>query len=121
MVKIDLGVKDVTTIEFWRAIAAEFFGMIVFLLCVTTVAQPWGNAEDNDSANHVEIGIGIGLAITSIAMMVGHVSGGHLNPAVSLGMVVGGRISVLQGLLYIPAQMIGGTNIINKFIILSFM
>jgi len=47
-------------------------------------------------------------------MMIGHVSGGHLNPAVSLGAIFAGRISVIQGLFYIPAQMVGaivGTSI----------
>lgn len=105
---IDTGIKSVCTIKFWRAILAEFFGMVLFLLCVTTVALPWGNTGANTSANNVEIGIGIGLAIASIATMVGPVSGGHLNPAVSIGMIVGGRISILQGLLYIIAQVVGG-------------
>jgi len=104
---INLGIDDLTTLKFWKAILAEFFGMIFFLLIVTTVAVPWNLGVDV-AAQNVEIGIGIGLAIATIAMMIGHVSGGHLNPAVSLGMIVGGRISVLQGLLYIPAQLVGG-------------
>ena len=40
--------------------------------------------------------------------MIGHVSGGHLNPAVSLGAIVAGRISVFKGLVYMPAQVVGG-------------
>jgi len=104
--EINFGIDDVKTLKFWRAILAEFFGTTFFLLCVTTVCQDWGTVDP--SANHMEIGIGIGLAIATTAMMVGHVSGGHLNPAVTLGMIFGGRISVLQGLLYIPAQMVGG-------------
>ena len=67
-----------------------------------------GNEAGNVSANNVEIGIGVGLAITSLAIMIGHVSGGHLNPAVTVGMIVGGRISIIQGLLYIVAQVLGG-------------
>jgi MIP family channel proteins len=105
MVEINTGLDDVKTLKFWRAILAEFFGTMLFLICVTTVCQPWGKPDP--SANHMEIGIGIGLAIATVAMIVGHVSGGHLNPAVSLGMVLAGRISVLQGLLYIPAQLVG--------------
>jgi len=100
---IEVGVKEICTVNFWRAVAAEFFGMVLFLLCVTTVAIPWqvGNS-------YVEIGIGIGLAITTIAVMIGHVSGGHLNPAVSVGLVVGGRTPIIRGLFYIIAQVVGG-------------
>jgi len=99
---IDLGLKSICTLAFWRAVAAEFFGMVLFLLCVTTVAIPWAGQTV------VEIGIGIGLSITSIAVMIGHVSGGHLNPAVTVGCIIGGRISVIKGLFYIIAQTLGG-------------
>jgi len=108
MVVIDIGMDKIATKEFWRAVFAEFFGCVLFLLCVTSVALSWGNNKDNISANNVEIGIGIGLAIASLAQAVGHVSGGHLNPAVSFGMIIGGRINVLQGIMYMVAQSIGG-------------
>jgi len=121
--EIKWGFEDFKTLKFWRAILAECFGMIIFLLSVSLVAQPWNKTETiqgtgnstttrtipvDPSANNVEIGLGIGLSITTAAVMVGHVSGGHLNPAVSLGAVFAGRISVFQGLFYIPAQMVGG-------------
>jgi len=103
---IKLGVAEVKTLNFWRAIAAEFLGCFFFLLFVTCVTIGWGNVAV--SANNVEVGLGIGLAIASLAQAFGHVSGGHLNPAVSLGMVCAGRIPMIRGLLYIIAQCIGG-------------
>lgn len=110
--KIKLGIEEITTFNFWRAVAAEFLGCLLFLLAVTLVALQWGSDENDKvdvSANNIEIGIGIGLSITSLATAFGHVSGGHLNPAVSFGMILLGRVSVLRGIMYIIAQLVGGT------------
>ena len=112
---IDLGLDRIKTKDLWRAVLAEFVGSTLFLLCVTSVALSWGNSSGNVSANNVEIGIGIGLSIASLAQAFGHVSGGHLNPVVSVGMIVGGRINVLQGVLYIVAQVIGGEHAVSFF------
>ncbi|XP_066912325.1 aquaporin-1-like [Clytia hemisphaerica] len=108
MVTIDLGLDEIGTFKFWRAVLAEGLGCVLFLLCVTCVALPWDNAGTNESANNVEIGIGIGLSIASIAQAFGHVSGGHLNPAVTFAMMLSLKISVIKGLLYIVAQIVGG-------------
>lgn len=111
MVSINVGHNDICTKKFWRAVFAELFGMMFFLLAVSLVCAPWSNnavTKLNDrSSDNLEIGLGIGLSITTSAVMVGHVSGGHLNPAVTLGCIFAGRISIIQGLFYIPAQMAG--------------
>lgn len=47
-----------------------------------------------------------------VAVMISaglHVSGGHLNPAVTLGLAIGGNISVVRSLLYVVAQLLGST------------
>lgn len=109
MVKLNLGHGDLCTLAFWRACLAELFGMVFFLISVCLVCVAFvkdGTSEDRAAAN-IEIGLGIGLSITTVAIMIGHVSGGHLNPAVSLGAIFAGRISIVQGLMYIPFQVIG--------------
>jgi len=62
-----------------------------------------------------EIGIGLlgvslafGLTVLTMAYAIGHISGCHLNPAVSIGLWVGGRFPANQLLPYIIAQVIGG-------------
>lgn len=67
------------------------------------------------SAAFPEVGIGLlgvafafGLTVLTIAYGLGHVSGAHLNPAVSIGLLVGGRFSSKELLPYIVAQILGG-------------
>ncbi len=63
-----------------------------------------------------EIGIGLvgvslafGLTVLTGAFALGHISGGHFNPAVSIGLWVGGRFQSKDLLGYIVAQVLGGT------------
>ncbi len=62
-----------------------------------------------------DVGIGLlgvalafGLTVLTMAFAIGHISGCHLNPAVSIGLWMGGRFSVKQLLPYISAQVLGG-------------
>src|SRR5688572_4058064 len=62
-----------------------------------------------------EVGIGLlgvsfafGLTVLTMAYAIGHISGCHLNPAVSVGLWVGGRFPANQLLPYIVAQVLGG-------------
>ncbi|MCY1423463.1 Aquaporin Z [compost metagenome] len=62
-----------------------------------------------------EVGIGLlgvslafGLTVVTMAYAIGHISGCHLNPAVSVGLWVGGRFQASQVLPYIIAQVLGG-------------
>ena len=67
------------------------------------------------SAAFPEVGIGLlgvsfafGLTVLTIAYGLGHISGAHLNPAVSIGLWIGGRFSTKELLPYIVAQILGG-------------
>ncbi|EDM25045.1 aquaporin Z [Lentisphaera araneosa HTCC2155] len=62
-----------------------------------------------------EVGIGLvgvslafGLTVLTMAFAIGHISGCHLNPAVSIGLCAGGRFPVKDLLPYIISQVIGG-------------
>lgn len=62
-----------------------------------------------------ELGIGLlgvslafGLTVVTMAYAVGHISGGHFNPAVSVGLWAGGRLPASKLLPYIVAQVLGG-------------
>ncbi len=67
------------------------------------------------AAGQPEVGIGwlgvslaFGLTVLTMAYAIGHISGCHLNPAVSLGLMLGGRFSKKELGPYIAAQVLGG-------------
>ena len=67
------------------------------------------------AAGFPEVGIGFlgvalafGLTVLTMAYAIGHISGCHLNPAVSIGLVAGGRFTASELAPYIGAQIIGG-------------
>ncbi len=56
----------------------------------------------------VGVSLAFGLTVVSIAYAFGHISGAHLNPAVSIGAWVAGRLSTKELVPYIIAQVLGG-------------
>jgi aquaporin Z len=91
-----------------RKLFAEFFGTfwLVFGGCGAAVF----------AAGVPEIGIGLvgvslafGLTVLTMAYAVGHISGGHFNPAVTLGLWASGRFSSKEIAPYIVSQLIGAT------------
>ena len=89
-----------------KAYGAEFFGTFWLVLggCGSAVL----------AAAFPEVGIGLlgvsfafGLTVLTMAYAIGHISGCHLNPAVSIGLWAGGRFEAKQLLPYIVAQVLG--------------
>lgn len=89
-----------------RKYAAELIGTfwLTFMGCGSAVI----------AATFPEVGIGLlgvaltfGLSVVTMAYAIGHISGCHLNPAVTLGLTAGGRFPAGQVIPYIIAQVIG--------------
>merc|ERR1712012_1260910 len=59
-------------------------------------------------AGYVRITLCFGVTVATIAQSIGHISGCHINPAVTLGLFFGGKIGLINSILYIVAQLIGG-------------
>jgi len=55
----------------------------------------------------VGVSLAFGLSVVTMAYAVGHISGGHFNPAVTLGLLAGGRVKTGDVVPYILAQLIG--------------
>jgi MIP family channel proteins len=86
-----------------RAIAAEFLASFLFVLVCCGAAT--GVAGEDGWIQQVSLTFG--LCITGMVYTVWHHSGGQINCAVSIGLMVVGELPVLQGVLNIVAQLLG--------------
>ena len=99
--------------SFWTEVFAEFLATLLFLFMVCGTVLPW----NHNPPSVMHIAFSHGLSIATLAMSVLHISGGQLNPAVTICMMVVGRVSVLKALFFIIAQCTGGKDLCKKKII----
>jgi aquaporin Z len=86
--------------------AAEFFGTLALILigCSSIVIA---GANGATGVGLLGISFAFGLTVVALAYAIGHISGCHLNPAISIGMVVAGRMKAKEAVMYIIAQILG--------------
>jgi len=90
-----------------KRLGAEFLGTFWLVLggCGSAVLAA---AVPTLGIGFAGVALAFGLTVLTMAYAVGHISGGHFNPAVSLGLVVGGRFPAKDLLGYVIAQVLGG-------------
>ena len=86
--------------------AAEFIGTFVLVLFACGVA---GQICDGSTSGLIGTALAFGLVIVAMAYSIGNVSGCHINPAVSIAMLVSKKISLKDFCGYIVAQFLGAT------------
>ncbi len=86
---------------------AEFFGTFWLVLggCGSAVLAA---AFPGVGIGLLGVSLAFGLTVVTMAYAVGHISGGHFNPAVTLGLWAGGRFPAARVLPYIVSQVLGG-------------
>ena len=90
-----------------KKMGAEFFGTfwLVFGGCGSAVLAA---TFPNLGIGFLGVALAFGLTVLTMAYAIGHISGCHLNPAVSVGLAVGKRFPFSDLLPYIIAQVLGG-------------
>jgi len=90
-----------------KQLGAEFFGTFWLVLggCGSAVLAA---AFPNVGIGLLGVSLAFGLTVLTMAFAVAHISGCHLNPAVSIGLWAGGRFSSKDLLPYIVVQVLGG-------------
>ena len=102
-----------------RELAAEFIGTLGLVLGGCGAAVLAANFGSTDAGGVLEGGTSLGLGFVGVSLAfgltvvtgayaLGHISGGHFNPAVTAGLVAGGRFPAAKAAGYIVAQVVGG-------------
>lgn len=94
--------QDIKSINFWRAFFAEFIG--TFILCFYTIAYGLYNPETDDPTTLVTGAVGTAFLVSALINALAHVSGGHINPILSIGFLAPGKITVLRFACYTVSQ-----------------
>lgn len=111
---------EIKSWEFWRAVAAEFVGMLLFIFIGLSaiIGKNQNGVSGENVAQELKVSLAFALAIATLVQSLGHISGAHLNPAVSLGLLTSCQISAFRCVCYILAQMLGSvaaSAIVNGF------
>ena len=94
-----------------RKLVAEFLGtaLLVFFACgVATLMFGFGFDGGSVAAGVVATAFAFGLVLLALAYVLGPISGCHVNPAVTMGVLAAGRISPIEAVGYWIAQFAGG-------------
>jgi aquaporin Z len=103
-----------TSVPIAKKLLAELVGTFWLVLggcgsAVLSAKFPYDNAQFNPlGLGFLGVALAFGLTLLTMAYTIGHISGCHINPAVSFGLWAGGRFQGSHLLPYIVAQVIGG-------------
>lgn len=91
------------SMSFWRAVFAEFYGTMFFVFFGLGSALRWTTGPHNV----LQVAFCFGLAAATLIQSIGHISGGHINPAVTFAYLIGSQMSLFRAFFYICAQCLG--------------
>jgi aquaporin Z len=100
-----------------RALAAEFIG--TFMLMSSVLGGFYSFGAPAGPAGIIGVALSIGFTVMALAFAIGHISGGHFNPAVTLGLIAGGRVAANSAVGYIVAQCAGAIAACTLFAIIG--
>jgi aquaporin Z len=93
-----------------RKLTAEFIGtMILVIIAVGVATENFGFKLFGGSvaAGVVTTALAFGLVLIGLVYAIGPISGCHVNPAVTMGFIVAGRMKIVEGIAYMVAQVLG--------------
>ena len=79
-------------LKYFQKYLAEFIGTLIFVSVILVTGNPYA----------------IGAALALVILLTSSISGGHMNPAVSIVMAYSGKLPIIDVIPYIVAQILGG-------------
>jgi aquaporin TIP len=110
MVKVAFGQTDeASSPDALKGALAEFISLFLFVFIGVGSVMSYEKIHvgDMEAGGLLVIAIAHGMALAVLVAMTANISGGHVNPAVSLGLALAGKITVIRLVLYWIAQLLG--------------
>ncbi|TYJ39818.1 hypothetical protein E1A91_A04G095500v1 [Gossypium mustelinum] len=104
--------EEATHPDALKAALAEFISTLIFVFAGSGSGMAFNKLTDNGAttpAGLVAAALAHGFGLFVAVSVGANISGGHVNPAVTFGAFVGGNITLLRGILYWIAQLLGST------------
>ncbi|OXA61536.1 aquaporin AQPAe.a [Folsomia candida] len=103
--------------KIWKCLLAEFLGTLVLVFVGCGSCLNW-DGPSGPGPSITQISLTFGLTVATMAQAIGHVSGCHINPAVTTGMLVANKMKPIKAALYVIFQCLGaisGAAILKAF------
>ena len=104
-------VSELKSVHFWASALVELLATFFFIFLTTGTTITWNPSHPPSTEL---ISLSFGFSIATLAMCSSHLSGGHINPAVTIAMMALRKVNILRGVTYIIFQLAGG-EIVLKF------
>lgn len=99
-----------------RALIAEFIGTFTLVFVGSAAVVIAGN---DANVTVIVPALAHGLILVGLIFAYGHISGAHFNPAVTLGLLVGGKVDIITAVAYIVVQFVGG--VVAAFVLVAIL
>jgi aquaporin Z len=97
-----------------KALGAEFVGTFMLMAAIMGGAF-YSFAAPAGAAGILGVAFAIGIVVMTMARSIGHISGGHYNPAVTIGLAAGGRFPVAMVAPYVIVQLLAAASCCGVF------
>ncbi|KAF8733503.1 hypothetical protein HU200_014802 [Digitaria exilis] len=111
MAKLALGHRgEASEPDFFRGVLGELVLTFLFVFIGVAAAMTASAGKSDAGGDLTAVALGQALVVAVMATSGFHISGGHVNPAVTLSLAVGGHVTLFRSALYIVAQMLGSSS-----------